>query len=348
MIQKFIFGYLVNLGLKPALGQGNVWVKIKGKNSNKALIFNSHVDTVGPGELKNWTDWPWSGVIKNGKIFGLGASDEKAGLAALLLLAENLVKHQPAVDVWLMFVVNEEVDGSGTKIALKSLPYQSYQKLAAVLVEPTGLKSVEIGHKGNVFIRLTVKGDSGHGSEPEKIKINSVLTMSRVLLKLEKSAKIWQGKYTDPFLGKPTMGIGTAIKGGDLTVPNKFADTCIVSLDVRTIPSMHQQVFNLIKAALVQFPVKVEYLYPPAPFGLTDKNEAIVKSIKALKPDLKIITSSGSTDQCWFSQAKIPAIIFGPGEEDQAHKPNEWCYFSKIYEAVEIYNFLILKWGKMK
>ena len=135
-IQKFIFNYLVKLGLKPAWKQGNVWVKIKGKDGAKALIFNAHVDTVVPGEIKNWFDSPWSGTIKKGKIYGLGASDEKAGVAALLMLAEKLVKNQPEVDIWLMFVVSEEVDGSGTKIALKSLPYKSYHKLAAVLVEP--------------------------------------------------------------------------------------------------------------------------------------------------------------------------------------------------------------------
>src|SRR3989338_2018420 len=123
-IQKFIFNYLINLGLKPAWKQGNVWVKIKGKDGTKALIFNAHVDTVTTGEIKAWQVYPWAGKIKGNKIYGLGASDEKAGVAALLLLAGKLVKNQPIVDVWLMFVVNEEVDGSGTKIALKSLPYK--------------------------------------------------------------------------------------------------------------------------------------------------------------------------------------------------------------------------------
>ena len=98
-IQKFIFSYLINLDLKPAWKQGNVWVKIKGKDGAKALIFNAHVDTVDPGEIKNWSDLPWLGTIKNNKIYGLGASDEKAGAAALLLLAGKLVKNQPVVDV---------------------------------------------------------------------------------------------------------------------------------------------------------------------------------------------------------------------------------------------------------
>ena len=346
-IQKFIFNYLVKLGLKPAWKQGNVWVKIKGKDGAKALIFNAHVDTVHPGEIKNWSNLPWSGTIKNNKIYGLGASDEKGGVAALLLLAGKLVKNQPEVDTWLMFVVNEEVDGSGTKKSLKFLPYKSYQKLAAVLVEPTGLESVEIGHKGNVFVKLTVRGDSGHGSEPEKIKVNAVLVMSQILLKLERLAAIWRQKYSDPVLGKPTMGIGTSIKAGNPQTPNKFSDECSATLDVRTIPEMHDQVLADINNWLKVFPVKVSFCYPPAPLGLTEKKEDIVKVLLALKSGLKVTTSSGSTDQCWFTQAKIPAIIFGPGEENQAHRSNEWCYLNKIDEAVKIYTALIPKWGKM-
>ena len=102
-IQKFIFNYLINLGLKPAWKQGNVWVKIKGKDKAKALIFNAHVDTVDPGEIKNWSDLPWLGTINHGKIYGLGASDEKAGAAALFFLAGKFVKKQPHVYTFLLF-----------------------------------------------------------------------------------------------------------------------------------------------------------------------------------------------------------------------------------------------------
>ncbi|MDP4031100.1 MAG: M20/M25/M40 family metallo-hydrolase [Candidatus Beckwithbacteria bacterium] len=350
-IQKFIFNYLLKLGLKPAWQQGNLWVKIKGKNNTRALIFNAHVDTVTAGENKLWQFDPWAGMINKNKIIGLGASDEKAGVASLLLLAEKLVTNQPESDIWLMFVVNEEVDGSGTKKMIHWFMENNslkYKKLAAVLVEPTSLKSVEIGHKGNVFIKLTVKGDSGHGSEPEEIKVNAVLVMSRILLKLEQLAKIWSKKYPDPILGWPTIGIGTSIIAGEPNTPNKFSDSCQATLDVRTTPSLHEKVIPEIKEFLKSFPVEISLCYPPAPFGLTDKNEAIIKALLRVKPELKLKTSSGSTDQCFFTKAKIPAVIFGPGEENQAHRPNEWCFLNKIDQAVKIYATLIQKWGKMK
>lgn len=352
-IQKFIYHYLVDLGLKPAWQQGNLLVQIKGKSNNKALIFNAHVDTVSSGDESSWQEPPWFGIIKGNKVYGLGASDEKAGVAGLLLLAGKLVKNQPEVDIWLMFVVNEEVDGSGTKTVMdwfmgKNGPGVNYRRLSGVLVEPTGLQSVEIGHKGNVFVKLTVKGVSGHGSEPEKIKINAVLVMSRILLKLEKLAKIWSKKYADPILGQPTIGIGTSIIAGNSKTPNKFSDFCESTLDVRTTPLLHKKVIPEIKQFLESFPVVVDLCYPPASFGLTDKNEMIVKALLQVKPEIKITTSSGSTDQCFFTQHQIPAVIFGPGEENQAHKPNEWCYLSKIYQVMGIYNFLIQKWGKMK
>lgn len=353
VIQKFIFNYLLKLGLNSGWQNNNLWVKIRGKDNSKALIFNSHVDTVAAGDINEWRFDPWQGKIFAGKIYGLGASDEKAGVASLLILAEKLIKIQPDSDVWLQFVINEEVDGSGTKEMMhwfmgKNGPGESYQQLAGVLVEPTGLKSVEIAHKGNVFIKLTVKGDSGHGSEPEKIKTNAVLVMSRILLKLEQLAKIWSKQYVDPVLGQPTIGIGTSIVAGDPKTPNKFSDSCQATLDIRTVPSLHKKVISEIQKFLELFPVEIDLCYPAAPFGLTDKNEAIVKALLQVKPKLKLKISSGSTDQCFFTKYKIPAVIFGPGEEAQAHKPNEWCYLDKIYQAVKIYATLIQKWGKMK
>src|SRR3972149_2430501 len=118
-IQKVIFGNIKSYKFKPFYVGKNVVVKIKSKNSKSALIFNSHVDTVSAGNLALWNSSPFLGFINNDKIYGLGASDEKASIAVSLKLIEIFSKEVPDCDLWMTFVVNEEVDGSGTKEFIK-------------------------------------------------------------------------------------------------------------------------------------------------------------------------------------------------------------------------------------
>src|SRR3989344_5985349 len=243
-IQDFIESYFLSYNLTVYKTKGNLLAKIDGKDSNRAFIFNAHVDTVSPGNLSLWHHDPFSGKVIGDKMYGLGASDEKAGVASVMLLAKHFSKTIPACDMWFMFVVNEEIDGSGTQNSLRYLISKQkivsqYRDIAGILVEPTCLKEVEMGHKGNAFILLTVFGDSGHGSRPDKLKTNAVVVMSEIIQKFKKLNAISDKKYIDPVLGIPTIGIGTSIRAGDKSTPNKFPDTCELTLDIRTIPAMH-------------------------------------------------------------------------------------------------------------
>ena len=346
-IIQYIDQALIILGINTQKIGENLVAHIKGTNQSKAIVFNAHVDTVQPGDEKLWKYSPLLGKLVGDKVFGLGASDEKAGVAGLMILAENFSQNKPPCDVWFHFVVKEEVDGSGTKQTMNWFVEHfqgKYKQIAGVLVEPTNLAKVELAHKGNVFVKLAVEGDSGHGSEPDKIKTHAVLVMAEILHKLAKLGKDWKKHYLHPILGYPTLGIGTAIQAGSLDCPNKFADTCIASLDVRTIPEMHDKVVSLISDYLVEYPVKVSYLFDPAPYGLTQVDDAIVQSIKKILPEITISFSKGSTDQCFFTQHNIPAIIFGPGESEYIHTPNEYCYPSKITQFAEIMKKVINIW----
>jgi acetylornithine deacetylase/succinyl-diaminopimelate desuccinylase-like protein len=94
-----------------------------------------------------------------------------------------------------MFVNQEETTGSGSTDCLDWFVANykhKYLHVAGLLPEPTGLQSIEIGHKGNAFIKLTVAGESGHGSEPHKVKINATLIMAKLLLELELLEKSWE------------------------------------------------------------------------------------------------------------------------------------------------------------
>lgn len=347
-IQKYIFNYLKNSGQDPLWVCGNVVVKIPGKSAKKAVILNAHVDTVSIGNEKLWIYPPLDGKIVKNKIFGLGASDEKAAVAVILNLATSYLAEKPECDVWLTFVISEEVDGSGTKQFVEwfnKKHQKKYVEVSAILGEPTGLKKIEIGHKGNIFIKVTSMGDSGHGSQPEKIKKNAIKIIYKLVEKLEEESKKWSKKYDNEFLGIPTISL-TSISAGDISSPNKFADSCIASFDIRTTPEVHKKAFGLIKQIVqkVDKKIKVEYLFPPASYGYTNIKGQIVQIASELTK-AKIAASFGSNDTCFFTQLGIPAIVFGPGEPSCIHKPNEYCKLEKIKKCELIYKEIIRKYG---
>jgi acetylornithine deacetylase/succinyl-diaminopimelate desuccinylase-like protein len=314
------------------------------------------MDTVTPGEISNWNHPPFgegSGVIKNKKMYGLGASDEKAAVASLMMLAKKISKKDLETDVWLTFVNKEESDGSGTKSFIdwfeKEGHLAKYNNLAAVLLEPTGLATLELGHRGNIFVKLTTNGDSGNGSKPKEIKTHSVLEMMKVLNVVEGLDDEWSKSYTHQILGAPSIGVATSIQAGNMETPNKFPSTCVATLDIRTTPELHGVVLEKLKDQLKGFPVQVDYLYDPAPFGLTEGDSLIVTTMQEILPyKVKLSISWGSTDQCFFTAKNIPAVVFGPGEKRTMHKPNEFCYINKIDKGVDIFQTLINMWSKQK
>lgn len=346
-LAEFLIKYFRAQDLQPILQDNNVLLYFKGKNSHDAIIFNAHMDTVPPGNLSSWKYPPFgnkAGINVGKKFYGLGASDDKAGIASLILLAEDLVKQAPQKDVWLIFVSKEEIDGSGTKNFIRWFKNEGwlkkYKSISAVICEPTGLKEIKIGHRGNIFVKIIVDGDGGHGSKPQEIKLNSILEAYRVIRKLNRVAKEWALKYRHPILGNPTLAI-TTISGGNQLSPNKFADSCTLTLDIRTTPKMHNSVIALLKKELKEFKISVELLYKPTPFGYTDPNSNIVTETQLLT-GAKITINIGSNDLCFFTELKIPGIIFGPGEHITIHKVNEYCDLEKIKKAARIYKQLVI------
>ncbi len=348
-VKDYILNLLVSCGLTPIVFKGNIILVIKGENQQKCLMFNAHIDTVSCGNISLWNKDPYLGHESSGKMYGLGASDNKASVASLLILAKQFSVKTPDCDVVLTFTINEEVDGSGTNDTvnyLSSKHLKVYKKISAIVCEPTGLIEIGIAHKGNIFLKITTMGKSGHGSIPIKTEDHSVIKMYKVIQNIEKLSQDWVGKYYDNILGIPTIGLATSISAGQSDTPNKFPDKCTATFDIRTVPKMHDYAFKQVKKA-VGLLGKVEYLFPPVPFAYTNPTSEIVKVFKQASK-AKIVAFSGSSDMPFFTQKDIPTVIFGPGEASQMHKPNEFCYVSKIDECVLIFKKVIQEFARIE
>ena len=321
-------------GLPVVTQEGNVVIKFTGYGS-KALILNAHMDTVEPGKLSHWSEK--AGVIRDGKLFGLGASDDKASIAAFLNVALQLKEFPPSIDVFIVFVTCEETDGSGSKAFVKYFQNKHqghYREASAIIGEPTNLSSIEIGHRGNMFIKVTTFGDAGHGAQPEKIRQHAIYNQIQVIGTIKKMAKKWAEKYKDAVLGKPSFCL-TGLQSGSSSV-NKVPAGCSSTWDIRTTPALHNDVIPLLQKELGGNS-KIEFVCNPAPYGLASAKTKIVGLLQQLVPGIEIKISPGSNDICVFQAGNIPAICFGPGNKNTIHKPDEFVETDKVYQSVAIY-----------
>lgn len=345
-LASFIVDWAKQQNLKVEKQEGNVVIKFI-VNSSKALIFNAHMDTVKPGNVDSWSFPPigvHAGVLKKGKLYGLGASDDKAAIVAFLGLAVQLQKSPPPLDVFIVFVTSEETDGSGSQSFVRYFQNKhaaNYQEVTAIIGEPTDLHAVEIGHRGNIFLQITTQGDSGHGSQPLNIKTHAVMENIKAINKITTLGKSLSEKYSDPVLGKPSFCL-TGIQC-DTSSPNTVSSRCWSTWDIRTTPKIHANMVSLLKKTLGKN-VEITYLGTPAPFGFTSPESKIIKSIQNLVPNVKVSISPGSNDICAFTSAGIPAVAYGPGQKDTIHKPNEYVQLQSVTNAVKSYKQLIHLW----
>ncbi|MEK7544469.1 MAG: M20/M25/M40 family metallo-hydrolase [Patescibacteria group bacterium] len=345
-LAAFIMQWTHSHGIQAELQNGNVLIPFV-RHANKALIFNAHMDTVAPGAENLWNVPPTgrgAGVIKNGKLYGLGASDDKAAIASFLLMAQELQRSPPPLDVFIVFVTGEETDGSGSQSFVQYFQKnhaRKYQKVAAIIGEPTNLQTIEIGHRGNMFLQITTHGDAGHGSQPQHIKTHAVMEHIDVIKKIASLATSLCKTYTDPVLGSPSFCL-TGIQT-DASSPNAVPSTCASTWDVRTTPKLHAQIIPLLQKTLGK-DVTIAHLGNPASFGFTSPDSPIVTLLQNLVLGAQVSVSPASNDICAFTTTGISAVTFGPGQKDTIHKPDEYVQLQKVDDAVDIYSALIKSW----
>ncbi len=350
-IIAFIIEELNQHGLKANKQDENAVVFIKGKNRKKALILNGHVDTVGPGDADSWKFSPLMPKVKDGKLYGLGVSDMKSGVAALMQTAIDYSDKQPPCDLWFCFVVGEEVDGRGTQSFLSWFynehHHEDYEEIEAIVAEPTNSEFIGIGHRGNAFVELTVMGQSGHSSAANKIKNQAIVEMTDVVARLQRLEKKWQKEYKHDYLGVPTFGL-TSMHSGSIDAPNKIPGTATITIDIRTTPLLHEKINSLMREFTTSLPYDSFFNFiGTSPAGWCSENSILRSLFSKEWPQIRQQTMNGSADQCFFSQRGIPAVIFGPGQRDRMHAPDEYFVVSRMKPYLQQVKKIISAFGEV-
>ena len=324
----------------------------------KSLILNGHVDVVPTGSKTLWDDSPWSGKIKDDRIYGRGSCDMKAGLASGILAVQVLktIGFEPNGNVMIQSVVGEESGGCGTLTNI----VKGYRGDAAVILEPTSLKLCPI-QSGALTFRLTIPGQATHAAMRwdgiSAIEKFNIINQSIIELEKERHSLFSVEYYESPERVAP-INIGT-IKGGEWhsTVP----DSVIVEgrlgvfpgepvSDARTAFSNHIIKISNSDPWLKKNPPIIEWFEGQFESGQTDIDHSIINHLKEAynivnnsNPIVEGVTY-GSDLRLFTNHADIPALLFGPGDVRLAHSTNEYVEIEEVLTCIKIISNLIINW----
>ncbi|HLP71378.1 MAG TPA: M20 family metallopeptidase [Bacteroidales bacterium] len=299
-------------------------------------VLSGHLDTVPEGK-KPWTRDLFSGYVNDGKIWGRGSSDMKGGLAAMIVASIEAFRNgTPGKGVRLIFTAGEELGCQGISqlAADRLIPADAS---GIIVGEPTG-NIPAVGHKGALYLNAVATGKTAHSSMPEKGD-NAIYKVAEAIMRLK---DIDFGAEEDRLLGFPTINIGKISGGMNI---NSVPDRAEFTIDVRTTSkSDHGKILKQIKEAAGR-EISIEKLVDTGPVSTSMSDPFArmvfrVMNVVEYSPTSLPYLTDGAVLQ---KVCNAPVIILGPGEPGQAHQTDEFCYVSKIEEAVEIYrNILIM------
>jgi len=321
----------------------NIVARLPGRNSQRRLILEAHTDTVS---VKGMTIPPFEPRVEDGKLYGRGSCDTKAGLAAMMCAVASLHEEgiEPPCEVWLAAVIDEEFSFRGVARLCEGLTAH-----AALVAEPTGLRAV-IACKGVLRWRIVVRGKAAHSSKSH-LGINAINHMARIVLALEEEHQRLAAR-AHPLLGPATLNVGV-IQGG--VQVNFVPDACAIEIDRRLLPGetvddvlAHYQ--GLLNALRAQHPTLEAFMEPPM---LTDEAMETDAHSAPARLASTVLTEMGldgtlcgvpfSCDASKLSRQGIPSLIFGPGSIDQAHAAVEFVDLAEVERAAEFYRNFILR-----
>lgn len=347
-----------NLGHKND-GRPNIVGLLKGTGCGKSLILNGHIDTMPFGDREKWADNPFSGQVKGEVLYGLGSTDMKASLAAMILAAQ--VIHSLGIrlkgDLIIQSVVDEEGGGNGTLACVE----RGYTADAAIVGEPTQLH-IQPAHMGFLFHEIKVEGKSLHSSQLWE-GVNAIDKAIKIYQSLKELEHQWLMTQRHPLLPGPTINLGE-IKGGiaGSVVPGSCTlKTCLHYQPKQneayeaTRESVHQQVLAAIDRVvkgdewLRAHPPQVTVYQEGFPFE-TPLTHPLIQEIKQVLGDVlqdEVIIEgmpAGCDARLLAGFANIPTIILGCGDPRQCHCIDESVPIAQFLTLIEVYASFIISW----
>lgn len=299
------------------------------------LVLAGHTDTV-PCNPERWMQDPFTLTERQGRLYGLGATDMKGFFPCILAAVEQL----GAVALKQPIIILASADEESTMSGARALQQQGFPKArAAIIGEPTGLKPIRM-HKGILLHAVEVIGQAGHSSNPA-LGTSALEAMHSVTSELMAFRAELQDRFNHPGFSYPVPSLNLGcIHGGDN--PNRICGRCEMLFDLRPLPGMN------LRALQDEITLRLE------PIAARTQTQIHLKELSKGIAPFEELTSSELVTQLeqWSGQAAgavnfateapflqalgMQTIVCGPGYIDQAHQPDEYIPLEHIPLTIEL------------
>jgi acetylornithine deacetylase len=337
-------GFEARLLNVPGAGN-NLLITKEFKKGASWLMFAAHMDTVSSEGM----DFdPFGAEIKDGRILGRGACDDKGSMAAAIWALFEIADKPCPNNIAILCTIDEEQRRSGaTAFAETQLATIGFKPSGVIVAEPTSLKPV-VAHAGIAHFTVTVKGRAAHASDPSKGR-SAIKDMVRVMDALEKEY-ISRLAARDPLCGKAQCSINM-ISGGRQV--NAIPDLCDIRVDRRVMPGEDvesvlpdvEKVLDRLRRSDPALQVSAHTAFKDDPLAQDIKGPFIQDVLGALEKsglDAKPIGAQFATDAGVLSRAGLPCVVLGPGDGALAHTANESIGIDELEQGVRVFKALML------
>jgi len=323
-------------------GRPNVVARL-GTGSGRSLLFNGHLDVVG---IDGMTHPPFEATTLDGRIMGRGASDMKAGVAAMCAAAWRASQAGLRGSLIITAVIDEEFESAGTRDAVR----RGLHADAAIVTEPTRL-AIGPAHRGFTWTEVVLHGRAAHGSRYD-LGIDAIRHAGLLLQELDRIDRDVLITRTHPLLGHASLHAST-ISGGSgwSTYPSE----CRIQVERRTVPGETpadavremDEACARLRQHVETMRTEVRHVFSQLPSDVP-VDAPVVQALAGVLADRGETTEvkgvTAWTDAAILNEAGIPAICFGPGDMGLAHADEEWVDASEIMRATSVLEGLALEW----
>ncbi|MBU2992460.1 succinyl-diaminopimelate desuccinylase [Octadecabacter sp. 1_MG-2023] len=329
-------------------GTPNLYARWGARGANKSFGFNGHTDVVPVGDEAAWTVDPFGAEVKDGILYGRGATDMKSGVAAFAAAAVDFVKDTPPDGAIIIAITGDEEGPStdGTIALLDWMQSNGEAMTACIVGEPTCPDAmgemIKVGRRGSLTAHFTVTGKQGHAAYPHRA-INPLPAMARLIDRLASHEMDQGSDHFDP----STLAVVTIDTGNPAT--NVIPAACKASANVRfndlhTSASVIAWMQSEADAVAEEFGVQIDmpvrvsgesFLTPPG--ALSDLVSTAVQAETGITPEL---STTGGTSDARFVKDHCPVVEFGLVGKTM-HQVDECVPVEQITQLKSIYTRIL-------
>jgi succinyl-diaminopimelate desuccinylase len=355
-ISSFLQGTLTSFGMETRIlegstGKKNVFGLVRGSGPGCALLLSGHMDVVPAGDIRNWTHDPFGAEIHDGWLWGRGAVDMKAALAAQIYAAKVVIDSGADLSSAFMLgcTVDDETAGAwGMKYAVeRGLTAIGWPRPSLHILGEANDLNITTSFKGRLWLRISTRGKAAHGGQPD-LGVNAIDQMVRLVHRLRSVLK-----REHPLMGEDTMNLGI-LQGGEKV--NIVPESCTAHIDLRMCSPGTADEYERALRGVIEELKKEEPGLEVSEFEIYERRDPMEMStshpaIGVMKEGIRSVSRKearflgtlSAGDLYHTMKIGIPGAWIGPGNAQLLHQVDERIQVSQIVEAAKIYALLILR-----